>query len=70
MPNFSNIRDELIVSGEASCLDNNNSSGLKVKLVNKSILSHRSIENGTVKLKDRNLIHNSKIQGQALRSRL
>ena len=66
MPNFSHLRDELIVSGEASCLDSNTlTGGLRVNHhVNKSIVSSQgSNENRPAKLKDRNLIRNSKIQG-------
>lgn len=65
MPNFSHLRDELIVSGEASCLENNTlTGGLRVNHhVNKSIVSQGSNENRPAKLKDRNLIRNSKIQG-------
>ena len=60
MPVVSPIIEDYIVSGEASCLDNDVPSSLRVNIaLNKSVISQGSI--GNAKLNDRNLIQNSKI---------
>ena len=60
MPVVSPIIEDYIVSGEASCLDNDVPSSLRVNIaLNKSVISQGSISNA--KLNDRNLIQNSKI---------
>ena len=60
MPVVSPIIEDYIVSGEASCLDNDVPSSLRVNIaLNKSVISQGSASNA--KLNDRNLIQNSKI---------
>jgi len=60
MPVVSPIIEDYIVSGEASCLDNEVPSSLRVNIaLNKSVISQGSISKA--KLNDRNLIQNSKI---------
>ena len=60
MPVVSPNNEDYIVSGEASCLDNDVPSSLRANIaLNKSVISQGSI--GNAKLNDRNLIQNSKI---------